>query len=215
MPDERVVEVIEFEIDDPALRGTMTMTTTLTEEPGGTQVYPDLMVAALECYLDGQATRRVRALWDALEAAGVPSLGQLTHRRHQPHLSLAVAGQLDPAGVAAALGGLPAGPPLPLKLEFVGQFAGRVLWLGPTPTAELLAHHAAVHARLAAAGIEIDPLYRPGAWVPHCTVSMRVPRPVLAEAVRLCLEVLPIPATMAGAAVADHNRGLYHPLPSL
>ncbi|MEU4822432.1 SRPBCC domain-containing protein [Actinomadura citrea] len=38
VPDERVVEVFEFEADDPALRGEMTMTTTLTEVDGGTVV---------------------------------------------------------------------------------------------------------------------------------------------------------------------------------
>jgi len=38
VPDEQVVEVFEFETDDPALRGTMTMTTTLTEAAGGTDV---------------------------------------------------------------------------------------------------------------------------------------------------------------------------------
>jgi uncharacterized protein YndB with AHSA1/START domain len=36
--DERVVEVFEFETDDPALRGEMTMTTTLTDAAGGTEV---------------------------------------------------------------------------------------------------------------------------------------------------------------------------------
>ena len=180
---------------------------------GASRAYPGRVVAALECYLDSEASRRVRTLWDALESAGVPTLRGLTHARHRPHISLAVADRLDPVAVETALAGFPAAPPLPVRLDYTGQFVGRVLWLGPAPTAELLAHHAAVHTRLAAAGIEIDPLYRPGAWVPHCTVSMRVPRPLITEAVRLCLEVLPIPATLAGAAVADHNRGEYHPLP--
>lgn len=35
VPDEKIVEVLEFETDDPALRGAMTMTTTLTEADGG------------------------------------------------------------------------------------------------------------------------------------------------------------------------------------
>ena len=35
VPDEQVVEVLEFETSDPAMRGTMTMTTTLTEADGG------------------------------------------------------------------------------------------------------------------------------------------------------------------------------------
>ncbi|MGP3943335.1 SRPBCC domain-containing protein [Streptomyces sp. 6N106] len=53
VPDEQVVEVSEFETTDPALRTTMTMTTTLTDaEGGGTDVHilheglPDAVPAA-------------------------------------------------------------------------------------------------------------------------------------------------------------------------
>ena len=38
VPNEQVVEVLEFETTDAALQGTMTMTTTLTESGGGTDV---------------------------------------------------------------------------------------------------------------------------------------------------------------------------------
>jgi uncharacterized protein YndB with AHSA1/START domain len=52
VPDEQVVEVFEFETADPALRGSMTMTTTLTDSDGGTEVrivhegIPDAIPAA-------------------------------------------------------------------------------------------------------------------------------------------------------------------------
>ena len=52
VPDEQVVEVLEFETADPALGGTMTMTTTLTDAGGGTDVLivhegiPDIVPAA-------------------------------------------------------------------------------------------------------------------------------------------------------------------------
>ncbi|MEV0234841.1 SRPBCC domain-containing protein [Nonomuraea sp. NPDC050786] len=52
VPDERVVEVFEFETADPALGGTMTMTTTLTDAGEGTEVVivhdgiPDVVPAA-------------------------------------------------------------------------------------------------------------------------------------------------------------------------
>jgi hypothetical protein len=170
------------------------------------------MVAALELYFDETAERRVRVLWNALEAAGVPTLRDLAHRRHRPHLSLVVAEALDPAAVASALGGLPAAPPLALSLQYAGAFVGRVLFLGPAPTADLLAHQAEVWRRLTAAGLPAFDVYEPGRWVPHTTLSMRVPRPVLAQAVRLCLEVLPIEATVAGAAVVDQARGIHAPL---
>jgi uncharacterized protein YndB with AHSA1/START domain len=38
VPDQQVVEAFEFETPDPALRGEMTMTTTLTAAGGGTDV---------------------------------------------------------------------------------------------------------------------------------------------------------------------------------
>ena len=38
VPDEQVVEVLEFETADPGLRGQMTMTTTLTDAADGTDV---------------------------------------------------------------------------------------------------------------------------------------------------------------------------------
>jgi uncharacterized protein YndB with AHSA1/START domain len=38
VPDHQVVEQFEFETGDPALRGEMTMTTTLVEADGGTDV---------------------------------------------------------------------------------------------------------------------------------------------------------------------------------
>ncbi|MDQ0371202.1 SRPBCC domain-containing protein [Catenuloplanes indicus] len=52
VPDEQVVETMEFETADPAMRGTMTMTTTLTPATGGTEVtilhegIPDAIPAA-------------------------------------------------------------------------------------------------------------------------------------------------------------------------
>lgn len=38
VPDEEVVEVVEFETDDPALRGEMTLTITLADSDGGTHL---------------------------------------------------------------------------------------------------------------------------------------------------------------------------------
>lgn len=38
VPDERMVEVVTFASDDPAFAGEMTITTTLTPIPGGTEV---------------------------------------------------------------------------------------------------------------------------------------------------------------------------------
>jgi hypothetical protein len=63
------------------------------------------------------------------------------------------------------------------------------------------------------AGIELSEMYAPGLWVPHTTMSMRAPRPALVEAIRRCLEFLPIEATLSAAAVVDHKRDIRVPLP--
>ena len=170
------------------------------------------MVAAVELSFDRPAERRIRVLWDALEAAGIPSMRGLLDGRHRPHLSLAVAETLDPAAVRAALEGFDIAPPLALSFQFTGVFVGRVLWLGPAPSVGLLGHQAQLWRRLSTAGVTVSPLYAPGTWVPHCTVSMRVPRPVLTEAIRMFLETLPIDATVVSAAVADHARDVFAPL---
>lgn len=170
------------------------------------------MVAALELYLDPDATRRIRTLWDALESEGVQSMRSLLGQRHRPHVSLAVAPRLDPVVVAEALTGMVVAAPLRMSFRHAGQFLGRVLWLGPTPTVEMLAHHARVYERLSRAGVSLAEHYQPDQWVPHCTLSMRVPNSLMAAAVRRCLEVLPLEATVVGAAVADHARDIVAPL---
>lgn len=38
VPDEQVVQVVEFETDDPAMRGEMTITFTLVDKDGGTDI---------------------------------------------------------------------------------------------------------------------------------------------------------------------------------
>ncbi|MBB2945731.1 hypothetical protein FB565_005489 [Actinoplanes lutulentus] len=166
------------------------------------------MVAALELYLDVHATRRIRTLWQALEAEGIPSLGSL-NTKHRPHVSLAAAHRMDPEAVVAAVEGVPG---LTLSMDFVGQFVGRVLWLGVTVTEELLAHHRTVHERLSAGGVEVWDQYRPGRWVPHCTISMRVPNPMMGPAIRRCLEMLPLTATVTGAGIADHANEIFKPI---
>ncbi|MHB1431893.1 MAG: hypothetical protein ACYCVZ_07245 [Streptosporangiaceae bacterium] len=58
------------------------------------------MAHALEMYFDDQADAAVRELWRLLADAGLPSLATRTHRRHRPHVSLAIAESLADADLA-------------------------------------------------------------------------------------------------------------------
>lgn len=75
VPDEQVIEVFEFETADPALRGTMTMTTMLTDADGGTDVLvvhegiPDTVPAADNEMGTRMALANLAELVEAEEAA--------------------------------------------------------------------------------------------------------------------------------------------------
>jgi hypothetical protein len=170
------------------------------------------VVAALELYFDTVAEQRVRALWRNLTTVGVTNQGEHTHGKHRPHVSLVACDALDPVKITNALQGLTVPPPIPLTFGHVGQFPGGVLWLGPAPNPALLTLHAEVVDRLDAAGVEFWPLYRPGVWVPHCTLSMTARGDAITTGARVAFDVIPLQATLTSAAVADHNRDIYTPL---
>ncbi|GAA2305095.1 SRPBCC family protein [Streptomyces kunmingensis] len=79
VPDERVVEEFAFETDDPALRGTMTITTTLAPADGGTDVLlvhegvPDVVSAADNETGTRMALENLARLVEDTEAGAKPS----------------------------------------------------------------------------------------------------------------------------------------------
>lgn len=169
------------------------------------------MAHALECYFDDDADAAVRALWQRLDQAGVPSPA---HREHRPHLSFAVAGAIPPAtrrGLAADLS-LLAMPRL--WLYTLGTFPTNqnILMLCPVTDAELLAVHVAVHDALA--GKVRDPwaYYLPGAWVPHCGLAEDLTPAQLATGFATLHPIEPIKATITEIGVKDTRTGEFDQL---
>lgn len=127
------------------------------------------MAYAVTLRLDVDAAARVRALWDALSAAGFAN--QAARLGYGPHLTLAL---LDDAADAARVGQIVREVSadwraMRLPLSAVAAFPAdpATLWLAPTVTAPLLDLHASLCAALPAA----HPNYRPGAWIPHVTLA--------------------------------------------
>ena len=165
------------------------------------------MAQALECYFDAEADAAVRALWQRLEQAGVPS--PATHGGHRPHVTFAVAGAI-PAAARKDLTTDLTRLALPrLWLYTLGTFptAENGLFLGAVTDAELLAVHVAVHDTLA--GRVRDPWasYLPGAWVPHCTLAQDVTPDQLATAFTALHPITPVRARIAEIGVHDTRTG--------
>jgi 2'-5' RNA ligase len=168
---------------------------------------------ALEMGLDPGAARTIRELWSRLEQLGVPSLeGHVPSIR--PHLSLTVTDDAD--GLREHAPGLALhGVETEIEMAAVSLFRADppVLVLAVAPAPELVALHERVSAALAAAGVDIWPHYRPGTWLPHCTLSMSVPANALAEALAACLaSPLPLRASLCAAALTDSVTGATTPL---
>jgi 2'-5' RNA ligase len=168
---------------------------------------------ALEMGLDPGADRAIRELWSRLEQLGVPSLeGHVPSIR--PHLSLTVTDDADGLRKHApelALHGVET----EIEMAAVSLFpADRpVLVLAVAPAPELVALHERISAALEVAGVAIWPHYRPGTWLPHCTLSMGVPAGALGQALATCLaSPLPLRARLRATALTDSVTGATTPL---
>jgi 2'-5' RNA ligase len=170
-------------------------------------------VALAVCLLfDGRSERAVRALWYRLEQAGVPSLGSHTHGRHVPHVSYAVLRSWDQASVAAALAQLGGGSPVELSFDGVGLFRRGRTWLVAGVSADFVARQQRVVEAVTATGAELHKHYRPGTWLPHCSLAPRATLAQLPVAVAAVLDVLPLRARLDRAALVNSATGELSPL---
>ena len=141
------------------------------------------MVQSVEMLLDAAADRAVRAEWDVLASAGLPSQARHTGPTNRPHVTLAVARTLDPSqesAIVAAVSGL---LPVPLRL-------GGLLVFGPgpfilcrlvVPSSPLLDLQSQVVAAIGR-GVDVFPHQAPGAWTAHVTLARRLTAEQLAGA---------------------------------
>ena len=159
-------------------------------------------------YFDGQADAAVRRLWQRRADAGLPSLATRTHRRHRPHVSLAVAESLADANLAPLRTLLMSRRPA-LSLYTLSTFpaATGALFLGVQVTTELLAFHADVHAALGGQPIQHWAYYLPGNWIPHCALAEGLDTSEAGRAFELLADYRPITAQVTSAGIKDTATG--------
>jgi 2'-5' RNA ligase len=167
------------------------------------------MAHALELFFDAEADAAVRTLWRRLDGAGVPSLAGHTHRRHRPHVSLAVAGAIPARTRDALRADLALLRPPSLWLYTLGTFPTEQngLFLGAVVDTELLAVHSAAHDVLAGAARQPSAYYLPGAWVPHCTLAQDLTAAQLAAGLAALHPVTPVRAGIRAIGITDTRTG--------
>lgn len=123
---------------------------------------------------DNASARRIRELWSQcgrLEAR--PSMESLGY---PPHFTLAVFDHVGEAELVAAVDGVgSAGSCIPVQFDRIGVFEtpdAIVLWAAPSDPAPLTALHHRVHEQIDSPACRAH--YRPGAWVPHCSLATAI-----------------------------------------
>ena len=135
------------------------------------------MAYVFELTFDPATEATIRAIWQRVADAGLPS--SIDAAGYRPHISLAVydVGQFDADACyrkAAAYARKTA--PIPIQLSHLGVFVSweNVVFLGVTPTAELLARHQAVLDLCRSQDDALRTYYAPGLWTPHVTLSFNL-----------------------------------------
>lgn len=147
---------------------------------------------SIELVLDDDSDRAVRAAWQTLEDAGLPSLGR--SGTNDPHVTLAAGEALPvPSGFAAPR---PEGIRVGGLLLFDAGPGRHVLAWAVVVDAALAAFHRAVH------DVAPDALDTslPGRWSPHLTLARRIRDVDLPEALA-ALAATPQPEVLAVAGV--------------
>lgn len=171
------------------------------------------MALAVCLLFDRPSDRAIRATWRRLEDHGVPSLASHTHGRHVPHLSLAVLRSWSLTDVMAALAELGAQDPVELEFDGIGLFRRGRVWLVSGVSSDLVLRQERLVAAVTATGADLHKHYRPGFWVPHCSLAPRVPLTGVDVVAKAVYDVLPLRACLDHAALINSSTGEAWPLP--
>ena len=117
--------------------------------------------------------------------------------------------------MTGALAQLRDGAPVQLSFDGVGLFRRGRTWLVPGVSADFVARQQRVVEAVTATGADLHKHYRPGIWLPHCSLAPRATLAQLPVVVAAVLDVLPLQATLDRAALVNSATGALSPLPAL
>lgn len=162
---------------------------------------------AVELLFDAEAEAAVLQVWrDVRARTGSSVLFDLASR---PHVTLAVYEERDGPRLDRAVRAFPA-PATPFLLSSAGAFPGDegIAFLAPVVTDALLA----LHRRWHDASPGSHDLYRPGQWVPHCTVGVLIDAAARSEALEAARRALPIRGRFEEIALVAFDRHARKPM---
>ena len=164
------------------------------------------MPYAIQIFFDNRIEQVIQTIWqEQAESSIAPYLGTSGNR---PHISLSLCEELDRVSCQVKLEAWAAGvKSLPVSFQQLGIFPapGAVVFTGPVVTPELLALQREVDGLLDGCCVwpEFD-YYRPGHWIPHCTLAMEFDDSQLPRALEIAGHLkLPLNGSLSGVGVIE------------
>ena len=144
-------------------------------------------------YFDVQTEKTISNIWQSLAKHDLSS--SMLDAGIRPHLTLAIYEDLDCRPCENELVKITSNTPSPsIMFSNLGLFTNPepVIFAAPLVTKELLDFHNELHLRLSGDGKAPWELYKPGKWVPHCSLALGYKMENEAKIIRLCQE-MPLP----------------------
>jgi 2'-5' RNA ligase len=158
---------------------------------------------AIELMLDPASEAIVRQAWASFAAAGLgDDMGKLGVH---PHIALAVWDEAVPEQHEVVQAWAESTTSININLHAIGNWQETgVVYLAATPTAALLEMHGQLIEYLGPTGISVWDYYRPGRWIPHCTLAQGLNNRQIPQAIEHCKALsLPISAILDKAAMVS------------
>jgi 2'-5' RNA ligase len=166
---------------------------------------------AVVAFLDSETENVINEVWKELSARQISNYGE-EMRNRRAHITIASYTAVPEQKMIDDLTSFyKLAKRIRMDLATLGMFLkSGTLFISPVLTRELLDFHQAHHTAFGSFDDELDSVYHPDNWVPHCTIASRLHGESLAKAFSYCSEKLaPRKAIISELALLklEYNEG--------
>lgn len=156
---------------------------------------------------DDHSSSPIDRVWTSIHDSGLTA--NMTDAGIRPHLTLAVYDQLTCQPCENRLAQLAAQTRrISLRMSYFGFFTDPepVLFVAPIPTRQLIRFHTDVLAALDIDGNDPRDIYKPGQWIPHCTLAIGFEKDKLKDVMDLTFSLeLPLDISASSISVVEYQ----------
>ncbi|KML04439.1 2'-5' RNA ligase family protein [Rossellomorea marisflavi] len=159
---------------------------------------------AVVAVFNPELERAIIEVWDELKEKGISAYAsQVKNRR--PHITLGDVQQLDPVRFSEDFVRYYRNhKPIEVRLASIGSFIRTgILYYSPVFSEELTALHRDFHKQFLPPDGNESSLYRPGSWIPHCTIANRLSTEEQLKAFKLVKDQEIPQGSIAGLSLLD------------